>query len=248
MIFFQPFGVNNYNPSEKIGEEFLYGITAFTLIVSVVLLINEFLLKVLLKASSLTKFSILWFLTSGSFLGSTLFLVYNILGNWHDFSIFSYLDFVKNMGILYTMPYLALHIYVKIRDLNESLNASYNYNSKQSDVTENLVFTADNQKDNFSVKMNSLVYINSDDNYVTIYHLINSELKKTLLRKSLKSIQEESIHENLFRCHRSFLINIYHLNSIKGNRNKLQVYLNNVKDSIPVSRAYIEDVLNLIDK
>jgi hypothetical protein len=72
MIFFQPFGVNNYNQTEEISEDFLFGISIFSVIAFITFFINEFFLKELLRNSILGEYTLLWYLSSSILIATIL--------------------------------------------------------------------------------------------------------------------------------------------------------------------------------
>jgi DNA-binding LytR/AlgR family response regulator len=82
---------------------------------------------------------------------------------------------------------------------------------------------------------NDLIVIKSDDNYVEVSFLNNSVLKKQLIRNKLSKI-EIDIPE-LFRTHRSYLINPNHFQQFKMKNGKLSLILSS-GIAIPVSKTH----------
>lgn len=246
LLFFQPFGVNNYDPSERITLQFFSIALLMGVIVILLLAFNEFIVFSLIIKQRSRKIMVAWIIWSIVWLSTGLFIFYNYLGEWHDLSWISYLSFIGNVGTLSLIPLAGILLFIKIRTLKTSLSSAHSFTYGGAEGDQLLTFKADNLKDHFTLPLKFIVYIESEDNYVAIYHLKNDVLIKTLLRKSLKSIQQEGHHKALIRCHRSFIINLMHLQQVYGNRNKLSVFLGPVKDSIPVSRQYLDDIYSLI--
>lgn len=244
-LIFQPFGVNNYDPSEKISETFLLGIIIFCCSALFAQIIFEFIIQKILLSYFSTINIIICYLANSLWLGLILYLTYNILGNWHDFGILSFLDFTKNLSMLFLIPYTSMVVYARIRDLNETLNSYFEYESEIGEGEKVLIFKSDNASETFSLKLKLLLYIASDDNYISLYYLGNEGIDRHLIRKSLKSLVEDQLHSSLVRCHRSYMINLYNLQQMKGNRNKMEIFLKGLDKGIPVSRHYV-DVLNNI--
>ncbi|MFY0627419.1 MAG: LytTR family transcriptional regulator [Reichenbachiella sp.] len=134
-----------------------------------------------------------------------------------------------------------------MKSLKTSLKKAYEYDNHNDKKNDLIVLTAENDKDKFSIKFKNLVYIQSEENYISIFHLSNNNLNKTLFRKSLKSVLDEVYDSALIRCHRSYIINLQHLSMIEGNKNKLQLLLDHVPFKIPVSRNYADAIINLVD-
>lgn len=246
LLFFQPFGVNNYNTKETITLEFFLVLLLMWLVVSLLLALNEFLIFPLVIKQPTRGKMLYWIVWSMVWLGSGVFLFYNYLGAWHDFRLSSYFEFLANIAALSLFPLGVLYLYLKIRELRKALELDHAYTYQAGEDEFLLVFTAENQKDHLTLPLKLLLLIESDDNYVSIHHLQHDRVIKTLFRKSLKSIQEEALHPALLRCHRSYLINLTQLQQIHGNRNKLKVFLNHVKEPIPVSRQYMDSLFALV--
>ncbi len=245
LLFFQPFGINNYDPYERITLQFALILMSIAIVNITLLAINEFLiLPFILKHHN---YLITWLTLHLLWLSSGIFLYYNYLGDWHDMSWNSYYEFLLNISVLGIIPFICLLIYARIKALRSSLDSAYEYRHKDYNKEQLIVFKADNLKDQFTLPLKFLIYIKSEDNYVAIYYLSNDVLTKTLLRKSLKKIQNDIDHPALLRCHRSFIINLIHLQQVQGNRNKLRLRLSHVQHQIPVSRQYIDNVYQLIN-
>lgn len=248
LLFFQPFGVNNYNTKETITGEFLFGTVLMCIAVTLLLAVNELLVSPFFAKYSFQKWLLWWIVWSIWYLGTGVFLFYNFLGGWHDLRWWSYAEFLMDIGVLSLFPWGALILYFRIRDLRSTLSVTQPYTHQANEGESFLVFTAENQKDRFSLPLKLLLLIEADDNYVFIHHLKGERVVKSLFRKSLKSIQEETQHPALLRCHRSYLINASQLERIQGNRNKLSVFLHHIQEPIPVSRQYADKVLALLSQ
>ena len=113
-LIFQPFGVNNYRPDEKISGTFILGVVVFALS----LLLCTLFLELIIKPSTptLRKYS-LWVLIEYVFIASFLFFVYNLLGDFHDFSFSSYLQHLVQFGTVLLFPFLGTHFYFRHRQV-----------------------------------------------------------------------------------------------------------------------------------
>ena len=94
----------------------------------------------------------------------------------------------------------------------------------------------------------SILYIASDLNYVTITYNDNGNEKEYSLRASMKSIDEICQDNGLVRCHRSYYVNPSYVKVLR--KDKEGVILaemdskNNIK--IPVSKTYYEHLSELL--
>lgn len=93
-----------------------------------------------------------------------------------------------------------------------------------------------------SVLLESLLYIDSADNYITIHYMNKSKLSHFLLRNSLKWI-DENLAENtpLVRCHRSYMVNLDNVKVLKKTKEGIMLELDaDSAPDIPVSKTYYE--------
>ncbi len=247
LLFFQPFGVNNYDPSERIRWQFVYALAIFVGGSGLILILNEVLLFPLFRPSHRIGI-IVWTLWNYILLATSSFLIYNILGEWHDFRWKSYVEFLINFAALGMLPLAGIFIYLFITSLKESLSAAYHYRNDQINGDDIIRIVAENDRDTMVMKLRNLLFIESADNYVEIYYLEDDLTRKSIIRQSLKSIDEQDIHPALFRCHRSYMINLFHVDRVEGNRNKLSVKLNHYPTVFPVSRTAIDALMERIEK
>lgn len=95
-----------------------------------------------------------------------------------------------------------------------------------------------------SIAKENLIYIESADNYICIWYLRNEQLKKQLMRITMKEISEQLADTNIVRCHRSYLVNLDLVKIMRREKENLFLELGvpNVKE-IPISKTYGEQVL-----
>ena len=100
-----------------------------------------------------------------------------------------------------------------------------------------------------SVDIDSLLYIESADNYVNIYYSNKGKFSRFMLRSTLKSIEDTFSDCDLVRCHRSYVVNFNKVKIVR--KEKMGLFLDLDFDKapeIPVSKTYAESVINLFSK
>lgn len=132
--------------------------------------------------------------------------------------------------------------YLKLaNELNEklqSLPASQNINAD-----EIITLIAENEKDKIVLKIGDLLYIESVGNYAEVHYLIEQNLKKSILRSSLKKLENDlKDFDELLRCHRAFIVNIKKIKKATGNSQGYRLRLENTDFEIPVSRNYTKSL------
>lgn len=244
MIVFQPFGVTNYDPDFRINLEFVLIMLTFGALVSVVLALNEFLLRPLLARGLSPRSLIAWLAWTYLLTGTVVYLLYNIAGNWHDLGWPSWLGFLRDVGMVISFPVAGWLFYLR----HQALRSEYIrlQSSPPAPSEARLTFTSENGKDPLVVSSQDVLYLESEDNYVSIHYVDGGAPRAHLIRSSLKRLEDLLDEPNLARCHRSFIVNLGRVRSCRGNRHGLHLKLDGMDGIVPVSRKYTEDVLAVL--
>lgn len=93
-----------------------------------------------------------------------------------------------------------------------------------------------NKSDSRNINVDSLLFVESQKNYLTFHF---DENKSFQIRFTLKQLEESfKDFDFLIRCHRSFLINGNKIESIAPTSNGYQIFLSSWNTSVPVSKTY----------
>lgn len=101
-----------------------------------------------------------------------------------------------------------------------------------------LKLSAENEKDILEIKNKDLLYIESSDNYCTIYFLENQKIRKTLFRSSLTRLEGQISDINILRTHRSYIANLTLAERVSGNAQGYFLHLKYDNIVVPVARKY----------
>lgn len=125
----------------------------------------------------------------------------------------------------YSRKYSALS-----QDINKKLFAHEN--------TESIIkIDSNNQNEELILNLSELLFIKSADNYIEVYYLKDNVVVISMLRNTLKSIEDIFTgNENIIRCHKSFLVNLQYVNNVSGNAQGYKLHLRFTDIPIPVSR------------
>lgn len=107
---------------------------------------------------------------------------------------------------------------------------------KVEPVVARWIFTSENEKEKVEADEKNLLFIESADNYSTFYILEHGQLKKQMLRGSLKKMEEQANHPSLFRCHRTYIVNLSKVISVSGNAQGYRLEFDGTEITVPVSR------------
>jgi len=243
LLVFQPFGVNNMDPTFHISLEFALAVGAFGLLVTALVAANEFLLRPLVLKQLTRRKQVAWLAWTFLLVATGVFLLYNWFGNWHDFHWTSYLGFVRDVSLLISLPVSGFLLYIR----HEWLKSEYvqlRAIHLAGPATRLVHFASDNGKDRVSVALDDLLYLESQDNYVAVNWLEGSSRRANLVRSTLKHLESALGEPMLVRCHRSFVVNLARVRGCEGNRHGLKLSLEGAPQKVPVSRAYTDLILD----
>lgn len=103
-----------------------------------------------------------------------------------------------------------------------------------------ITLKGENKYDVLILKEADLICVSSADNYVEVSYLSNNELRKKLLRSTMKRLHAQK--PELVKVHRSHIINPLHFKEWKSS-NSLQL----TKMEVPVSKNYKQDIIAILD-
>jgi len=242
---FLPFGVSNYNPNHTYTLEFLGMLSSFMVATSIVAGLNEFFLKPLLVKSLSTINIIAWSVWLIFVLGLTNYFLYNYLGEWHDFSWTSALDFVLNMGSVLIFPITGLFFYFRYTSLKFQFEQVLINRDTAVDHKALLFFQGQGNNEHISIALEDFLYAKSQDNYVELFYVANQSIQKALVRATMSTVLAGVNSKWIARCHRSYMINLFNVRSIKGG-SQTKLHLNHISQPIPVSASFKSDLLNML--
>ncbi len=98
-----------------------------------------------------------------------------------------------------------------------------------------------------TITVDSLYYLESQDNYVKVHYKHNDKFSVYMLRSRTSSIEESLAGTGMIRCHRSYIINVRKIAFIGEEHKSYYVTLNDEQiKRIPVSKRYYDNVTGAI--
>ena len=243
LIVFLPFGVNNYDPDHEYSVWFLTEMSKFMGLSIGILLLTEFALKPIMLATPKWSALIAYTAVQLLLLAMGIFLLYNWLGNWHDFSWGSALEFVLNCSSIYIFPLVGIFGYFRYQHLQNRFRQIERRFQRTPDNLEMIHFKGKGKSDAFSVSSKAFLYAQAQDNYVALYYIFQDGVRKELLQASLSELVAQTPPEVFLQCHRSYAVNPKQVISIGGNR-PLRLFLARREAPIHVSRSFRKEVLS----
>jgi hypothetical protein len=243
LVFFLPFGVGNYNPNHVYTITFLFEIANFGLGIFIFSVFNEFVLRPIFINAITQKSIILWSIWTLFLLCTVTFFIYNFLGDWHDFSITSYLGFLVNTSVVLIFPLISTFFFFRYRSLQHKIEHILTTKEEFIDSNQLISFKGQGSKDQITLSVSNFHYGKAMDNYVELHYVEQNQLRKFLLRSSLSNLVDSINTKAIKRCHRSYMINLLHVNAIKGENQEMNLFLDPFNTAIPVSKSYKNSVL-----
>lgn len=113
--------------------------------------------------------------------------------------------------------------------------------SDKMQTQETVLLPSQNKDEDLLVAPENIWYIRASDNYVEV-HFKNGKVQNSrLLRATLKQMEDAlSGDERFFRCHKSYLVNLEKVTTVRGNAQGYRLHLADREETIPVSRQHNE--------
>ncbi len=111
-------------------------------------------------------------------------------------------------------------------------------------------FISENSTENLILLPEEVAFIKSADNYVEVAFYQDDQLRKQLLRNTLKNIEDQlQVLPDFIRCHRGCIVNIRRVEKLELKNQSNFLIISGHEEPIPVSRQYFlkvkEGVLGL---
>lgn len=247
LYVFKPFRLDLY-PGNKFFYTFGFGVVTV-----VCLFLDYFLLNLIQKK---TKF--IWTLWC-EIIWDSLILCTIALGNGLYNNVLDFLFLKKEnlqilplwdaflvtipVGILFTIFFgLIKHARLKAQQKEELVSED----SEESNNREFICISSANKREpDVVLSVEDILYIESMGNLLKIHYLsAETKMASRVIRNTLKNLAALD-HPDLYRCHRSFVLNLHKINQVSGNSNGYTVKLTHGQEEIPVSRKYAADFIRL---
>lgn len=235
---YNPFGVDYWFKGTR--AELLFYSSGLILSGVLVLAISRIIMYYYHKKHHIsTGMFIVWilgeFLLMGMVYALEIIIVLNDTRTFPDIVVIS----LQNTSLLLIQPYIITILYFLWKDAQNSIDNMEQQLEQKAKATRLVHIKDENGTLRFSFKPEDLLYIESADNYVKIYYLINGKLSQEVIRNTLKKMESMLLEFSVIRCHRSYMVNINHVSAIQKDKDGHILLLDNISDlRIPVSKTY----------
>lgn len=248
---FQPFGIQFLEIENKTLILTGYGVVTF-----LVLLFDLFLIPSLLKKTFRDENWTVW----KQIVWLTFIVLTISIGNYAYSLSFAITQWLGLQGVLmfvlFTLPIAIIPITVitfitqnlhlkRNAKLSAQLNEDLKDKATESESADLISFKSGLQ--DYSFPFNSVLFLESEGNYVQVYYIKNGQVKTQLIRNTLKNISAEIDKKDLFKCHRAFMINLNKVEKVEGNSHGIAITLSQIDRQIPVSRSNTKAFTELLE-
>lgn len=148
-----------------------------------------------------------------------------------------FLNWTIIVGIFLTLLSVGIQYNRSLKDRMEELLRNTAQEQKEVMIT---IHDTSSRGNDLAMPINDLLYIEAQKNNISVCfvkegNVVSVDVHNTLTR-TLEELQE---YDNIFQCHRSFVVNMNNISSAKGNSNGYQLTLGNCANIIPVSRSFV---------
>ena len=254
---FRPFNSETWIPNNNSTNYFMYS-SLMVLVGMVVVSISRIIMGFVVKKVQLTIPDYVLWLVSDAVVVSLfyVFIAYKVgfidnflqdhpeMTTWEAiYNIFwkSTANTVWMLLIPYTIALLFLdnqHIKSKLKEIGDrgADNSIVHLKDEKGEIR-------------LSINIENILYAESADNYVTVKYINNDKIVDFLLRTNLKKLSDDLRDTPIQRCHRSFMINLLHVTSLKKDQTEfvIQFDTTSIKD-ITVSKSYQDSIMEAFTK
>jgi hypothetical protein len=246
LFLFQPLQINELATRDKYFLVIGLGVITFLSLSLNLLILPSLFPKILSGNSWNVKKEILWDIWILFTVCVGYFLYYKALG----IMVFGF-EMIITMVLIATVPISVLIVLNRNRLLRSYLNSARELNIKLKEhksLPDKLVhFISDYQKDNLSIKVSLILFVRSANNYIEVFwkegHAVKSQLVRCSLTKAEDILKDDKF---IFKCHRSYLANINHIDKIEGSSQGYRLFFESVDFPVPVSKNYADKLKDLI--
>jgi hypothetical protein len=127
-----------------------------------------------------------------------------------------------------------------INNLADSVTTLQNARHTRSSI---LSIPSESGQTELEIESTDFYFVKAEGNYIEAFFKKDTEFKKLLMRNTMKNIDLMlTKHPELWRCHRSYIVNMQHIEKVSGNAQGYSLHLTGTEHRIPVSRQLNEEL------
>jgi hypothetical protein len=233
---FQPFNLTQWFVGVKTPLFII--LTFFSAAGMAALALTQFAFRTLFKVELTTRIGFLgWLLVEFFVISIAMHNVNVYFLNLPFVNFPEYLLTLKYTLMVLVLPYfLAILLLFVEQQLKVVQELTLKVN--QPATTDKITIHDENGKVVITLPLQNIIYFKSEDNYVLLYYSHEREMRKELIRTTLKKLEQDLDLASLIRIHRSYMINSQNLASAIRTSRGYQVKMNGTNEQLAVSATY----------
>lgn len=243
LYLFKPFGLSQLKSLDQLLITLGFGlVTAF------VLFVFKFLLEPLVTRKNWTfGKSLLWDILIASSIGVANYIFIVII--FHQIFVFKYILYSIWTAILVGCIPVTINYFVSFNRMYKAALKEAAIPAEEMLWESEVVIRAGNPKNEVRINPKNIVYLCSNDNYVTVVSLKDTLINKTTIRGTIKAAEYELRKNSRFlRCHKCFIVNLDFVEKVTGHNQNMKIRLLHSETEIPVSRSKAGDVSKKVSR
>ena len=177
-------------------------------------------------------------------IGTTNFLIRDLIyDNPYDWNLKVLMEEIRNAFLVGTLIFL-MFVPINFNRLNRKYQSGAEkliIHQKSKEIKNpGIVLKTHNKNEQIHLNIQHFIVAKAEGNYVEIKSGDDNGIKREIARIPLKEMELHlSEYPSLFKCHRSYLVNLDKLVSVSGNAQGYQLILDGLTEAIPVARGRI---------
>lgn len=248
LCIFEPYGLyridNERNKialiSLYVGGSFISSAIHFT--------IQDFVIKKYTLGNT-----ILWIALYFLIVGSVVSAIHEYMFNGGDYRLKIFWVFQRNILSIAIIPmtiFVLIHYNLTLKkrlQMATALTRGISSRPQEEEKDCRIAINSENKKESFEMPLRDLIYITSSDNYIDVFYLSEGKPVHCLLRYTLSGVEADNADvKEIWRCHKSYIINKRKIESVSGNTAGYRIKLSGCDANIPVSRKLNKNLSSLI--
>lgn len=257
LAMIQPFGLDKLVNANKPLLFLGYGLITFLSIVLIELILVRALPSLFSeknwKVYKELLLNLLTLLIIGLFNG-----IYNSLTLGGEYNLLAVAGMILNTAIVGICPLTVLVVMDYYRLVTKYMEQSADiagkitdkeYKSIEAPTKNKIILKGSNDGEVIELRPEELLFVGSQANYVSIYHLKNGEEAiRKVFRTTLSNIERQlNGQDGIIRCHRGGIVNLNQVVKSSGNAQGLKLKLTGIDEPVSVSRKYVPVVRQHFD-
>jgi hypothetical protein len=248
LLIFQPFDTNEIESPYR--ELFLSG---YSVIIVLIFLFFRFVTPRFFVSPSVEKSwtlgkQLVWIV--GQFFATSIawylywawfFDVELTFSGWGRFILVSFSVLVFPLAALIVSGYIFQ--LQKNKQPIPSTNRSISRGNPDGALVQQLFLSEDSSIGGFYVPTDQFLFVRAARNYMDVYYKKHGKIEQSLLRGSLKTIENQLRLPSMVHCHRSYIVNLDQVAHVSGKSQSYRLHIKNSDYLIPVSRSQEKSVL-----